>query len=70
MAVTAAGDPGRVEGTSVVDYIGLAGDTKPTVAAHAGLPVPTPGSTYWAYDSNILYKTYDGTNWGTFVTLG
>ena len=41
--------------TSIQRYTGLSGDTKPT-----GIK---PGSYYWASDTNILYKTYDGTNW-------
>jgi len=51
-------------------YTGLAGDTKPTVALHTGVPEPAPGDKFWAYDTNILYCTYDGTNWILFVTLG
>ena len=49
------------EGT-IRRYNGLSGDTKPT-----GVPI---GSYYWASDTNIMYKTYDGTNWVLFVTLG
>jgi hypothetical protein len=41
--------------TTVNRYVGLAADSKPT-----GVPV---GSTFWAYDTNIEYVTYDGTNW-------
>jgi hypothetical protein len=52
------------------NYYGLSSDTKPTVASHSGLPEPASGSTFWAYDTNILYKTYDGTNWILYVTLG
>jgi len=51
-------------------YTGLAGDTKPTIALHTGVPAPAAGDTFWAYDTNILYKTYDGTNWILFETLG
>jgi hypothetical protein len=36
-------------------WSGLSADSKPT-------DVPN-GSEYWAYDTNIIYKTYDGTNW-------
>ena len=36
-------------------YIGLAADSKPT-----GVPI---GSTFFAYDSHVLFTTYDGTNW-------
>ena len=41
--------------TSIHRYTGLSTDTKPT-------SVPA-GSFFWAYDTNDLYKTYDGTNW-------
>src|SRR5512146_183849 len=41
--------------TTIQRFIGLSTDTKPT-------SVPT-GSTYLCYDTNILYITYDGTNW-------
>ena len=41
--------------TTIQRFIGLSSDTKPT-----GVP---PGSTFWAYDTNILFKTPDGTNW-------
>ena len=40
---------------AVQDFIGLAGDTKPTGVA--------PGSRYLAYDTDQTYVTYDGTNW-------
>jgi len=46
-----------------VKYIGASTDTKPTIAAHSGLPEPTVGSTFYEYDTGILYITYDGTNW-------
>jgi hypothetical protein len=36
-------------------YIGLSTDTKPT-----GVVI---GSAFWAYDTNITFITYDGTNW-------
>ena len=51
-------------------YTGLSGDTKPTVALHTGVPTPAPGDKFWASDTNIMYMTYDGTNWVLFVTLG
>jgi hypothetical protein len=41
--------------TSIKRFAGLSSDTKPT-------SVP-PGSYFWESDTNILYKTYDGTNW-------
>jgi hypothetical protein len=40
-----------------LQYIGLSTDTKPTSG--------TPGSTFWAYDTNILFETPDGANWYT-----
>lgn len=40
---------------TIARYTGLAGDTMPT-----GVPC---GSTFWAYDTQTLYITYDGTNW-------
>jgi hypothetical protein len=42
--------------TTIKNYIGLSTDTKPTMDT-------PPGSTFWAYDTNILFKTHDGTNW-------
>ena len=41
--------------TTVKHFIGLSTDSKPTDAP--------PGSDFWEYDTNVLYKTYDGTNW-------
>jgi hypothetical protein len=41
--------------TVIQNYIGLSTDTKPTSVK--------PGSTFWAYDTGTLFKTYDGTNW-------
>jgi len=41
--------------TTVRRFAGLSADSKPTDA-----PI---GSSYWAYDTGIMYKTYDGTNW-------
>ena len=41
-------------------WIGVAGDTMPTVALNN--PVPE-GSTFYARDTGVLYITYDGTNW-------
>jgi hypothetical protein len=35
-----------------------------------GLPAPAAGDKYWAYDTNLLYMTYDGTNWVLYLTLG
>jgi len=40
---------------NVQNYIGLSTDTKPTSVK--------PGSSFWAYDTGTLFKTYDGTNW-------
>jgi len=42
--------------TQIKNYVGLSTDTKPT----SDTP---PGSTFWAYDTGTLFKTYDGTNW-------
>ncbi len=39
-------------------YIGASTDTKPT-----GVPV---GSTFFAYNTGIMYICYDGTNWEVF----
>jgi hypothetical protein len=41
--------------TTISRYIGLASDTKPT-----GVEV---GSTFFEYDTGILWITHDGTNW-------
>jgi hypothetical protein len=47
--------------TRIKRFIGLSTDTKPT-AALGDVP---DGSYFWCYDTNILWKTYDGTNWVT-----
>ncbi len=36
-------------------YVGTSFDTKPTTVGF--------GSTFWEYDTRVLYITYDGTNW-------
>lgn len=41
--------------TTIHRYIGHSTGSKPT-----GVPI---GSTYFAWDTAILYITYDGTNW-------
>jgi hypothetical protein len=41
--------------TSITRFVGLSTDSKPT-------SVPS-GSYFWESDTNILYKTYDGTAW-------
>jgi len=41
--------------TTIKRFTGLSTDTKPT-----GVPA---GSYFWTYDTNTLFKTYDGTNW-------
>ena len=41
--------------TTIKRFTGLSTDSKPT-------SVPA-GSYFWEYDTNDLYKTYDGTNW-------
>ncbi len=40
-------------------YIGLSTDTKPTTATHD----TQIGSTFYEYNTGIMYITYDGTNW-------
>ena len=50
-------------GQGKTKYIGESTDTKPTIASHSGLPQPGIGSTFYEYDTGILYITYDGTNW-------
>jgi hypothetical protein len=45
--------------TAIKNYVGLSTDVKPTTDT-------PPGSTFWAYDTNVLFKTYDGTNWEPF----
>jgi len=42
--------------TTIQKFIGLSTDTKPTTE------IP-PGSTFYAWDTNIMYVCYDGTNW-------
>lgn len=39
-------------------FVGLSTDTKPTGVGS--------GSSFWERDTNILWKTYDGTNWVVF----
>jgi hypothetical protein len=53
-------------------YIVQGGTTKPTTASEiaAGREPVTIGSTCWDATANIMYKTYDGTNWVVYVTLG
>ncbi len=41
-------------------YVGLSTDTKPTEASNSAV---REGSTYYEYDTNLLYITYDTTNW-------
>ena len=50
-------------------FIVQGGRTKPTIASHTGLPAPKAGDTCWDATANIIYKTYDGTNWVTFATM-
>ena len=52
--------------STIKRYIGLSTDTKPTAATHPGLAV---GSTFWAYDTQVIYKTYDATNWAVYDTF-
>ena len=44
--------------TTVKRFIGLSTDVKPTDA-----PV---GSSFWCWDTGVMLKTYDGTNWIAF----
>lgn len=46
-------------------FIGASTDTKPTTEVSDGkVAVAVPiGSTFYEYDTGILYITYDGTNW-------
>lgn len=48
---------------SIHRYTGLSSDTKPTIAAPLGMNPPTISSTFYEYDTGILYITHDGTNW-------
>lgn len=41
-------------------YIGLSTDTKPTEASNSAV---REGSTFYEYDTNLLYITHDGTSW-------
>ena len=52
-------------------YIVQGGTTKPTSATEvaAGRPAIPIGSLCWDATANIMYKTYDGTNWVVYVTL-
>lgn len=65
MAVTVVFNQNQIAGIddSPKYFIGLAGDTKPTVASHDGLPTPTVGSKFLEYDTDIISITYDGTTW-------
>ncbi len=49
---------------SVHRYFGASTDTKPTTEVSKDIAVAVPvGSTFFEYDTGILYVTYDGTNW-------
>lgn len=56
--------------TTIYRYIVDTGTTKPTSASEiaAGRPAVPIGSLCWNYSTNIMYKTYDGTNWVVYVT--
>ena len=43
-------------------YIGASTDTKPSTDFTAGGLMPI-GSTFYEYDTGVMYITYDGTNW-------
>ena len=57
--------------TQVLHFIVQGGTTKPTTASElaAGRTFIPNGSYCWDATANILYKTYDGTNWVVYVTL-
>ena len=59
MTITVALNPNQSIEDSPKQYFGLSTDTKPTVASHSGLPVPTIGSTFYEYDTGLLNITYD-----------
>ena len=45
-------------------YFGASTDTKPTTEGSSDVLVAIPvGSTFFEYDTGVLYVTYDGTNW-------
>ena len=44
--------------TTMKKFVGLSTDTKPT-----DVPI---GSSFWCYDTGVMLKTYDGTNWIAF----
>lgn len=49
--------------TAIQRFIGVSTDTKPTSVR--------PGSTFYAYDTGVLYTTYDdGSNWVVKVISG
>ena len=49
--------------TTIVRRMGLAGD----ITSLPALPI---GSLFWAYDSGVIYKTYDGTHWAVYTSGG
>jgi hypothetical protein len=61
MAITIQQPTDYLSSTKI--YYGLSADTKPTMAAHAGLPAPVIGSTFYEYDTKVWYVTYDGDHW-------
>ena len=63
MAITVVTNPNQSIDDSPKHFYGLAGDTKPTIASHPGVPQPTIGSTFYETDTLLLYITYNGTNW-------
>ncbi len=48
---------------SIHRYTGHSSDTKPTQADPLGFAPPTNASTFYEYDTRVLYITPDGTNW-------
>lgn len=50
-------------------YIVQGGTTKPTSASEIALGKPAipNGSTCWDATANVMYKTYNGTNWVVYT---
>ena len=55
---------------SAPDFYCTTGDTKPTQALHPGVSSPEIGNTLLNITTDVLYVTYDGTNWLLYITLG
>jgi len=57
-------------GRGAPKYIGASTDTKPTHANPQSMESPIVGSTFFEYDTNKMFVTYDGTNWVEKNTVG